>query len=251
MIGVCIPAHNEQDDINRCLGSVRRAALHPDLQGERVKIVVVLDACTDRTAEIAGAWPVTLLRENCCNVGLARASGARHLVAAGARWLAFTDADTVVSEAWLVHQLSLRSLVVCGTVGVANWASHGAHAERARANFLSGYRDRDGHRHVHGANLGMDAQVYRRLGGFEALSCSEDQALVDKLERAGVPIAWTALPRVVTSARPYSRVEGGFATALRQGGKTVRSIGSAEPGLLEEPGGVAGNGLDGIDVDIL
>nr|WP_087724500.1 glycosyltransferase [Pandoraea sp. PE-S2T-3] len=216
MIGVCIPAHNEQNDIGLCLAAIARAASHPDLLDERVKTVVVLDACTDLTDQVVRAWPVTRLNKNYRNVGLARAAGARYLLASGARWLAFTDADTVVSDAWLVHQLSLRASVVCGTVSIANWACDGPHAARAQASFLAHYQDRDGHRHVHGANLGMDALVYQRLGGFDSLACSEDQALVDKLERAGVTIAWTALPRVVTSARLYSRVEGGFATALRQ-----------------------------------
>jgi glycosyltransferase involved in cell wall biosynthesis len=217
MIGVCIPAHNEESEIERCLASATRAARHPDLQGEPAKIIVVLDACTDRTRHYALTWPVTLLVKNYRNVGLARAAGARHLLAAGARWLAFTDADTAVSDAWLVHQLSLRAEVVCGTVSIADWSSHGALAGHARAAFLAKYQDRDGHRHVHGANLGIDASVYQRLGGFEALACSEDQALVDKLEHAGASIAWTSLPRVVTSARPFSRIALGFASDLRKG----------------------------------
>ncbi|MDR3398625.1 MAG: glycosyltransferase, partial [Pandoraea sp.] len=157
MIGVCIPAHNEESEIGLCLASIARAASHPELLGERVKIVVVLDACTDRTADVVRGLPVTRLTRDYRNVGLARAAGARYLVATGARWLAFTDADTVVSRAWLVHQLSLRASVVCGTVSIANWACHGPHTERAQANFLAHYQDSDGHRHVHGANLGVDA----------------------------------------------------------------------------------------------
>lgn len=216
MIGVCIPAHNEEREFDHCLQSVMHAAQHPGLNGERVQVVVILDTCTDGTEAKAQRWPVTRIHASYRNVGLARAAGARHMLDAGARWLAFTDADTAVSDSWLVDQLSLHAPVVCGTVGVSDWTSHGHYAEHARVEFLAGYQDRDGHRHVHGANLGIDAQTYRQIGGFEALGCSEDQALVDRLERAGVPIAWTALPRVITSARPYSRVSGGFASTLRQ-----------------------------------
>ncbi|MFJ1299259.1 glycosyltransferase [Pseudomonadota bacterium AL_CKDN230030165-1A_HGKHYDSX7] len=217
MIGVCIPAHNEEADIGACLASVWRAVHHPALDGERVRVVVVLDACTDGTAACVAKWPVTALPTQHRNVGLARADGAAHLLADGARWLAFTDADTVVSERWLVDQLALNADVVCGTVAVDDWSSHGMLADRARAAFHAEYQDQDGHRHVHGANLGISATAYRAIGGFEALACSEDQALVDRLEAAGVPIAWSARPRVTTSARPYSRVTGGFATTLRQG----------------------------------
>ncbi|MGD9943394.1 MAG: glycosyltransferase family 2 protein [Burkholderiaceae bacterium] len=217
MIGVCIPAHNEEAFIDRCLSSVTLAARHPGLGGEPVQIVVVQDDCSDGTAERVARWEVLGVEISHRNVGLARAVGAQHLLAAGARWLAFTDADTSVSEAWLVHQLSFGTDVVCGTVDVSDWESHGTQANAARAHFLATYQDRDGHRHVHGANLGIDAQTYQRIGGFEALICSEDQDLIDRLQAACVSIAWTALPRVMTSARPYSRVNAGFAAALRKG----------------------------------
>jgi len=217
MIGICIPAHNEERMIGACLRAATRAARHPLLAAERVEIVVVLDRCRDRTEKLSAAWPVRCLRVEAGNVGVARAFGAQHLLDAGARWLAFTDADTRVSARWLVDQLSLGAEVVCGTVGVSGWAQHGAHARQARRRFATHYQDQDGHRHVHGANLGIEAHAYRHIGGFAALACSEDQALVDRLEQGGARIAWTALPRVTTSARPYSRVEGGFASALRQG----------------------------------
>ncbi|MCY1200165.1 transferase 2, rSAM/selenodomain-associated [compost metagenome] len=215
MIGICIPAHDEERYIAACLRSATAAARHPLLRDEPVQIVVVLDMCRDRTALLAAAWPVRCLAIRARNVGIARAAGARHLLEAGARWLAFTDADTRVSSRWLVEQLSLKTDVVCGTVGVSGWAAHGAEARKARRGFSMHYQDRDGHRHVHGANLGIAAPAYRRAGGFRALACSEDQALVDRLQREGCSIAWSARPRVMTSARPYSRIEGGFATALR------------------------------------
>lgn len=221
MIGICIPAHNEEKHIAACLRSATRAARHRGLLNEPVRIVVVLDHCLDRTAQISAAWPVHCLDIRARNVGLARAHGAQHLLDAGARWLAFTDADTCVSADWLVDQLSLDAEVVCGTVAVTGWEEHGMHAQRARRTFAQRYQDRDGHRHVHGANLGIEALAYRRIGGFADQSCSEDQALVDRLEQGGARIAWSSLPRVTTSARPYSRVEGGFATALRLGGESA------------------------------
>lgn len=226
MIGVCIPAHDEEHHIAACLRAVTRAARHPLLLAEPVRIVVVLDHCRDATARLAAAWPVHCLAIQARNVGAARAAGSQLLLDAGARWLSHTDADTVVSPRWLVDQLSLGAEVVCGTVGVAGWAAHGVHADAARSDFAAHYQDRDGHRHVHGANLGIAAQAYRRIGGFAPLACSEDQTLVDRMAQAGCSIAWTALPRVTTSARPYSRVEGGFATALRAG---ARGAGAAPP----------------------
>ena len=217
MIGVCIPAHDEEDHIGPCLESVLRASTHPGLRGETVAVVLVLDSCRDSTASIARNWPVIPVATRARNVGRARGLGAERLLQLGARWLAFTDADSQVSPRWLVDQLSLRADVVCGTVEVSDWSAHGAHAHRARRRFEAGYADRDGHRHVHGANLGVSAWHYRQAGGFEPRTCGEDQALVDRLARHGARISWSALPRVRTSARPYSRVDDGFAAALRRG----------------------------------
>lgn len=224
MIGVCIPAHNEAQSIVACLASVCAAASHPHLAGRKVEIVVVHDSCTDETAQLSAQWPVARLHLEVRNVGIARATGAQYLIEQGAQWLAFTDADSVVSPLWLVHQLALQSNVVCGTVEVTDWSCHGPLAAQAQQAFEAGYQDQDGHRHVHGANLGMSAAAYLQAGGFEALTCSEDQALVDKLVQLGQQVAWSALPRVATSARPISRVDGGFATTLLAGASTLDDL---------------------------
>lgn len=217
MIGICIPAHDEEDLVEACLHSISVAAQHPGLAGEDVMVVVVLDSCSDGTAAVVANWPVVALSIEAHNVGRARATGARHLLQNQARWLAFTDADSCVAPDWLVVQLSLAADVVCGTVEVDSWAAHGLQAQAAQQHFETTYRDQEGHRHVHGANLGVSAVSYLQAGGFDARQCGEDQALVDRLAALGAHIAWTARPRVVTSGRPFSRVEHGFAGAIRTG----------------------------------
>lgn len=215
MIGIAIPAHNEEDSIAEAVAAAWRAARHPELCGETAWVVVALDDCSDRTGERArhaGAHTVSLSARN---VGLARALAADTMLAAGARWLAFTDADTRVSDDWLVQQLALDAEVVCGSVGVDDWSCHGEDAARLQAHFAATYADRDGHRHIHGANLGMSAQAYLQAGGFKQLDCSEDVDLVMALEALGARIAWSARPRVLTSARRHGRAIGGFADALR------------------------------------
>ena len=214
MLGIVIPAHNEEQLIRGCLSSVRITSQHPALMGEPVEMIVVLDDCTDATGILAsccGAMTVTIRARN---VGVARAVGAKALLARGARWLAFTDADTLVSEGWLTTQLSLQADVVCGTVSVLDWSPHGCHAALLQAHFQETYFDGESHRHVHGANLGVSAAAYRRVGGFRHLACSEDVALVNALIDAGCSVSWSSQPRVVTSARTDSRASGGFAGAL-------------------------------------
>lgn len=85
-----------------------------------------------------------------------------------------------------------------------------------REHYASTYNDVEGHRHIHGANLGVSAEAYRRAGGFQPLKSSEDVALVNGLLSSGAAIAWSATPRVVTSARRDFRAPDGFgATLLR------------------------------------
>ncbi|MEO6750095.1 MAG: glycosyltransferase [Casimicrobiaceae bacterium] len=212
MIGVVVPAHDEEALIGACVESLRIAAGHAQLDGEDVDVVVVLDDCNDATARIVARSGFASLVSRARNVGVARALGARHLLDKGARWLAFTDADTRVAPDWLARQLALCADAVCGSIGVDWPAAAGALRERHDRD----YTDADGHRHVHGANLGVCAKAYLRAGGFAPLAVSEDVALVDALLRSGAKVAWSAAPRVITSARLKPRARGGFGDYLRR-----------------------------------
>lgn len=211
-LAVVIPAHDEESSLGECLASVGVAAGHPSLLREPVICIVVLDACTDGSADIARAAGVVPLFTDARNVGVARGLGAEHALNLGAAWIAFTDADSRVAPDWLVRQCELRADAVCGTVQVADWSGHPA---AVRERYTAHYQDRDDHRHVHGANLGVSAAAYRRAGGMPPLPVSEDVAFVQRLIALGCRIAWSALPRVVTSARTANRVGAGFSGYLR------------------------------------
>jgi glycosyltransferase involved in cell wall biosynthesis len=216
MIGVVIPAHNEAERIGSAIAAVQRAARHPGLRGEPVVLTVVADACDDDTFARAAAHGADTLALSSRNVGLARAAGAGHALQLGARWLAFTDADSIVADDWLTAQLALECEAVCGCVWVDDWNAHGSQAAALARAFRAHYRPVDGHRHIHGANLGVSAQAYRRAGGFAPLASSEDVALVQALEAAGVAVAFSAAPKVWTSARTDHRAPLGFGDALRR-----------------------------------
>ena len=216
MIGVVVPAHNEEDSIRACLASILEASCDPHLAQEPVRVFVVLDCCTDDTQPIAEGMGAQTLLVSARNVGFARAVGAQAAIDAGARWLAFTDGDTQVAPNWLSAQLAHQAQgadAVCGTIAVADWAEYG---EKMSVHFGATYTDRDGHRHIHGANLGVSATAYQRVGGFEARDSQEDVALVRSLQQLGATIAWSATTRVVTSARPDFRAPGGFGATLQR-----------------------------------
>ncbi|HEN8800204.1 glycosyltransferase [Pseudomonas sp. CM25] len=212
MIAVVIPAHNEARRLGRCLKSVLAAARQAEQAGHQVEILVVLDRCSDGSAAVARRHAVHTLALDAGNVGKARRAGAAWMIERGASWLACTDADSQVPPHWLVSQLDCGTDVVCGTVHVQRWQPWQKAA--LRQLYLSRYEAREGHRHIHGANLGVSAQAYQRIGGFRPLPAHEDVHLVRDLEALGVLISWTARHSVATSSRRDSRAREGFGDYL-------------------------------------
>jgi glycosyltransferase involved in cell wall biosynthesis len=177
MIAVIVPDHNEELHLAACLASLQTAARDPQLNGESVMLVVALDACSDGSEKIARDSGSTCVLVNAGNVGIARAAGAQLALDAGARWLAFTDADSTVAPDWLAAQLGQRSDVVCGTVAVADWGSYGQAMQR---HYDATYFDVDGHQHIHGANLGVSAAACERVGGFLPLGFGATLARIER-----------------------------------------------------------------------
>ena len=210
MIGVVIPVHNEEKLLGDCLDAVRRAAMDPLLDAEPVELVVVLDACADRSAAIAIQRKAQIVSLNTRCVGAARALGASLALDNGARWVAFTDADSIVPLNWLSMQLDLYADATCGQVAIEDWSGY---PSGVRERYLMDYSMDT--RHIHGANLGISAAAYRAAGGFAALQLGEDAALVSSLLERKADIRFAGAPRVSTSARWESTIEGGFASMLR------------------------------------
>lgn len=220
---VVIPAHNEVDELPRCVRAVQAAARCVPIP---VSIVVVLDACDDGSERLAGQFGdgVHVVDVMARNVGLARAAGFDHARAAldaggdGSRtWYATTDADSRVDPDWLVRQTAVGADMVLGVVRVANWRHH---SSAAVARYLATYRAKSrrrgaGHGHVHGANMGFRADVYWELGGFAELATGEDVDLVRRFEAADRRIERDAALSVVTSDRVEGRAPEGFAGYLR------------------------------------
>jgi len=223
-VGVVIPARDEEDHLGPCLESVRRAADRVERRGDRVEVVVVADSCRDSTVEVAESmvrgWGAVLAVE-IGNAGGARAAGVRAYLASRGRalastWLASTDADTVVPETWIDHQLGLARLGVAGVAGIVavdSFTDHPPHVPARWAALYDGPLD-DSHPHIHGANLGLRADAYLAVGGWAALEQGEDRQLWAELQAAGYPVASPRSLVVMTSGRAHSRVRGGFADSL-------------------------------------
>src|SRR5690606_24922276 len=169
--------------LGRCLAAVKAAAVQARCAGHCVEVLVVLDRCSDASAAIARRHGVQTLAVEAGNVGIARRVGAALMLERGARWLAFTDADSRVPLHWLLSQVQFAADAVCGTVHVERWQPWQKAA--LRELYRSRYEAREGHRHVHGANLGVCARAYERVGGFLPLPTHEDVHLVRALEASG------------------------------------------------------------------
>jgi glycosyltransferase involved in cell wall biosynthesis len=221
---VVIPAHNERAKLPACLSAVLTAALCAPLP---VTIVVVLDDCDDGSDELAGEYgpDVHFIKVDVHNVGTARAVGfgyARSLLGDARCWFTTTDADSRVDPGWVGHQLRQGADMVLGVVRVTDWRQHDADvADRYLRCYQEEARDREGHDHIHGANMGFSASAYWRVGGFRTLPTGEDVDLVERFQAAGYRIHRDTDLSVITSARIHSRAPLGFAHHLRQLGRSV------------------------------
>ena len=210
---VVVPAHNEQRLLARCLSALDAATTATAIP---VEVIVVLDTCTDASASLIPSHMSTI-RISARSVGAARRAG---FAAAdtgddpAATWLATTDADSEVPPHWLRTQVAAAdggADAYLGIVTTRDWAQWPPHIAR---RFAQTYRPTDGHRHVHGANLGVRASTYREIGGFADLSRNEDVDLVGRLQHSGARLRWCARAAVITSTRRDARAPGGFAAHL-------------------------------------
>jgi glycosyltransferase involved in cell wall biosynthesis len=91
VISFIVPAHNEQSCIGRTLEAIHEAARSI---GQQYEIVVVDDASTDSTEDIARHHNATVTRVNHRQIAATRNSGGR---AAHGERLFFVDADTTIN----------------------------------------------------------------------------------------------------------------------------------------------------------
>lgn len=234
ILSVIIPARNEEDCLGTCLASLVEQQEEQWRLGTDWEILVVDDASTDRTREIAAGFAgVTVLsapklekgwtgKNNACWAGAQKARG---------RWLLFTDADTRHELGHL--QATTPNAGVSGTPGHLRLAM--VEAERHEAGMLSysprqvvrGLAQRalmplifsdlavtytpakvnDPARHVAAANgqfLLVRRDVYDKIGGHAAVrgAILEDVELASLVKRRKLGLRFRYAPEAV-SARMY------------------------------------------------
>jgi glycosyltransferase involved in cell wall biosynthesis len=199
MISFIIPAHNEQMCLGRTLQAIHEAARSVN---QPYEIIVVDDASTDATAEIARQNNATILTVNNRQIAATRNSGGR---AAQGEQLFFVDADTTINPRVVVSAL--------------RWMDKGAAGGGAPARFdgivplyarlllwwfnwfmrLAGISG--------GAFMFCTREAFHAVGGFdERLFGAEDAAMSLALKREGrFVVLWN---HVMTSGRRMRGIRG-------------------------------------------
>ncbi len=222
-VAVVIPARNERELIERCLVSVLTAAAEARRRWGRsapeISVVVVADRCVDGTADLARRFTeVRVLEADAGNVGRARAIGVRialqHIDSPPERsWISNTDADSAVPSNWISAQVGLAQEHVGMMIGTVRPDFADLTAEQTSA-WHAAHSPGHANGHVHGANLGIRADLYDEAGGFPSVEEHEDVELASRVRRLGAKVTASNECEVMTSGRRFGRTPGGYAGFL-------------------------------------
>ena len=199
MVSFIVPAHNEESCLGQTLQAINEAARAIDHSYE---VIVVDDASTDATAEVARRHEATVLRVNHRKIAATRNSGANH--ARGER-LFFVDADTTINPAVVASALRWMDRGAVGGGAPARFEGtvplYG-HLLLAFIGFcmkLGGFSG--------GAFMFCTRDAFHAVGGFdERLYGAEDAAMSAALKRAGRFVVLSE--RVLTSGRRVRSMSG-------------------------------------------
>ena len=208
LVSVVIPAHNEEIYLLACLESIR----NQDYAGE-YEVIVVDNASTDNTAQIARDWGAQVVYESKRSPACARQKGAQ--VAKG-KIIAFIDADTRAPAHWL-STIVWRFLCEPETVVISGPYAYNDAGRIARiasyGNFISIIIDQlfrkafNKGSAVWGCNFAVRRPALMEVGGFDTSIkfYGEEYELSLRLSKAG---KGDVIPQlfVLTSARRLKRI---------------------------------------------
>jgi hypothetical protein len=258
---VIVPVRNEAQTLNATLGAL---AHQVDLQGTRLdpkryEIILLLNNCCDRSADIA--WTFTTqhpdinlhiveitLPPSEAYIGRVRQilmdEAYRRLNSLGRKRgiIASTDGDSQVNKTWVaanMYEIACGADAVGGRI-LIDKAERAALHPYAKACHLRevGYRylicelesyidptkcdNFPRHYQHYGASLAVTTEMYALAGGLPPVRTPEDVAFYQALLRVNARFRHSPKVRVVTSARVSGRTDIGLANQLNEWAKMGR-----------------------------
>jgi glycosyltransferase involved in cell wall biosynthesis len=215
-----IPAYNEEKYIGRCLESIGKATRG---KGFDMEVIVVNNASSDRTREVAAAFPwVRVVDET--EKGLVRARRAGYLASSG-DLIANVDADTRLPDDWVekvLREFSENDKLVAFSGPYLYYDLSGGMRVWVRIWYVFGYVSHLFGRHVlrrgavlQGGNFVLRRDALEKAGGYDTKFdfWGEDSAMASRMQRIGKVKFSFDLP-MYTSARRFKK-EGMLVTGWR------------------------------------
>ncbi len=197
MLSFIIPAHNEAASIAGCLEAIQQSVIP---LGKPYEIIVVDDASTDDTANLAEQHGAKVIHVTHRHIAATRNSGGR---AAQGETLFFIEADTLINPRYLKSALAALAKGAVGGGGIPAfdkplplWFYLGYPIFWAGIQLL---------RQPGGSSLFSTRKAYLATGGFnETYYAAEDAIFVSALKKQGhIALAGTVLTSG-RKARTYS-----------------------------------------------
>lgn len=172
-VSIVVPAYNEEELIADCISSLQRQ----DYDG-RIEIIIVDNASTDRTPQIAQSMDVKVVHE--IKQGYVHALRAGFSAATG-DIIACTDANTMVPPHWIsriTSNLSRTGIAACSGV----FTFHDGPIFLRIIGLICGRLNY----HLAGANMAVWRSVYMASGGFDpAVNMGADVEFGQRITRFG------------------------------------------------------------------
>ena len=193
-VSVIVPVRNRPGEIAMCLTALTSL----DYSADQLEIIVVDDASTDRTPDVAAKFPVHLIRLKqhkrasfCRNLGAERASG---------EILAFIDSDCIAHPRWLLELVPMFGDSTLAAVGGRIDTYHPQKKldfyEQAESSLMvtpyaKQSQKSDPFFYVPACNFLIRREVFLNLKGFNVdLSVGEDVDLCWRLQDADHRLAF-------------------------------------------------------------
>lgn len=218
-LSVVIPARNEAENLGRCLQALRKAL---SAYGHPAEIILVDNASTDATVEIARAGECSVISEPAGTIGHLRNVGAR---AARAEIIAFLDADCVVPPTWISACLGRMrpDIGIIGTWAVPDPDNH-TWVEKAFYRLLIESTAGEYLKWIGTANCFVRRADFEQAGAFdESLMAGEDVAFSNHMRNTGKRICVLKSP-VTIHLRESKTLGQLFVREFRRGRSSLRAL---------------------------